>query len=455
MITIILNNSTSRVVGLNKENLKKLRFAVAYFNMSIWIRTKNRYAATALIIDENGFFPTGLLKRVCRHLAQNNVFFHVADNRIVPNHKKLNLKDKLLGYEPPLYPEQDLAANAIMNNEAGVCEMPTGIGKSRVIKEALVRTQRPTLVITPSSNLRQQTYEYLSESFGTDDIGLLKFGHDKPVVVTNFHALSTKDASYFKQFSQLIFDEFHNAAAEGVRDDFADRLCEIYFRYGMTATNFKNDASANIYLESILSETLYSVTTIDAINKGYIRPLVSFFFDISNNVRTTTKNYKKDVPLFIDNNPERNSLTVEHAKKMIQNNIPTIILVEHIGHGRQLQNAIGKDALFLNGQDESATYNMQMVKKFNNLEVPCLIGTSVLGEGVDTKAAGAIFNCGGGKAESELMQKCGRVVRNFRNKQVGYYFDFIDNGQKNLIAHSRQRMSTIQTVYGKSVNIIR
>ena len=442
----------SRVVGLDKSLLKNLRMTVSYFNMSTWIRTKNRYASTTLLIDEDGYFPTGLVKRVSKYFTERHLPIHIADNRIVPKHKPLNLIDRLI--EPPLYPEQILGAHAIATNELGILEMPTGIGKSRVIKEALARTQRPTLVITPSGNLRQQTYDYLTESFGTDDVGLLKTHHDKPIIVTNFHALSSRDPVYFKQFSQLIFDEFHRSAADGVRDDFKNCLSEIYYRYGLTATNFKNDPNSNIYLESVLSDTLYSVTTIDAINQGYIRPLVSFFFNMPNKNIKSKGNYKADVPLFIDNNQARNNIIIENVKRMIQNNIPTIILVEHIGHGRQLQQALGKDALFLNGQDESSAYNMQMVKKFNNLEIPCLIGTDVLGEGVDTKAAGAIFNCGGGKAESELMQKCGRVVRNFKDKQVGYYFDFIDNGQKNLIAHSKKRMSIIEEVYGKSVNII-
>lgn len=271
MITIILNNSMSRVVGLDKSLLKNLRMTVSYFNMSTWIRTKNRYASTTLLIDEDGYFPTGLVKRVSKYFTERHLPIHIADNRIVPKHKPLNLIDRLI--EPPLYPEQILGAHAIATNELGILEMPTGIGKSRVIKEALARTQRPTLVITPSGNLRQQTYDYLTESFGTDDVGLLKTHHDKPIIVTNFHALSSRDPVYFKQFSQLIFDEFHRSAADGVRDDFKNCLSEIYYRYGLTATNFKNDPNSNIYLESVLSDTLYSVTTIDAINQGYIRPL--------------------------------------------------------------------------------------------------------------------------------------------------------------------------------------
>lgn len=454
MITIVQNNSISRVIGLEPDQLKTLRYKVAYFNSSMWVRTKNKYKALTPLIDVHGQFATGLVKRTVRELWSMGIMANVVDNRIVPSYKKLRLVDRLKSFEPPLYPEQDVGASAIAKSECGILEMPTGIGKSRVIKEALVRTQRPSLIITPSSNLRSQTYSYLSESFGTDDVGLLKTGHNKPIIVTNYHAIKSKDAGYFKQFAQLYFDEFHNAAAEGVRDDFKDKLTEIYYRYGLTATNFRNDDGASIYLESILSETLYSVSTIEAINKGYIRPLVSFFKDLKNNHAFATGNYRADVSKFIDTNPERNEYAIETARKMINNHIPTIILVDHVEHGRYLKDALGGEGLFLNGQDESAEYNMDMVKRFNNLEIPYLVGTSVLGEGVDTKACGAMINCSGGKARSELQQKCGRPIRNFKNKSVAYYFDFIDNKQKHIKAHSNIRMKTVQEVYGKPINIV-
>lgn len=452
MITIIQNNSSSRIVGLSPDALRALRFAICHFNMSIWIRTRNRYKATTFIIDEDGIFPSGLVKKICRYLDNKCIMYHIADNRIIPKYRMISLRNRL--EEPTMYEEQDCAVAAFAKNELGICSMPTGIGKSRVIKESLLLNKRPSLIITPSGNLRQQTYEYLSESFGTDDVGLLKSGHDKPIIITNYHALTSKPPEFFKQFAQMYFDEFHNYAAEGFRDDNQTHLSEIYYRYGLTATPFRNDDSSNIYLESILSETLYSVTTIEAINKGYIRPLVNFFYDVKNSHLIPFDHYKKNVPHYIDTNSERNTYAIEAAKKMIGNNIPTIVLVDHVSHGRMIKEALGDDALFLNGQDESAVYNMARVKDFNQLKIPCLIGTSVLGEGVDSKACGAIVNLSGGKAVSELMQKCGRAIRNFPGKQVGYYFDFIDHGQKNLYAHSKVRMDTVKEVYGKSINII-
>lgn len=446
MIIIIINNSQSRLVNISPRILSLIKMNVCYFNMSIWIRTRNKYKATTFLIDNDGFFPTGLLKKICALLNKHGEPYILADNRIKPKIRSLNLKNKIS--EPPMYEEQQIAVDTMFNSECGICEMPTGIGKSRTIKEFLLKSQRPTLVITPSSNLRAQTYEYLSASFGTDDIGLLKVSHDKPVIVTNYHAIKSKPPEYFNQFSQLIFDEFHNAAATSIRKDFNDKLFNVYYRFGLTATAFKNDSSENIYLESILSDSLYTVSVKHAISRGYIKPLVPFFFNLKNDLVTSSDDYRADLKPFIDNNQERNGLAIETAQKMIANNIPTLILVDHVEHGHLIKASLGKDALFLNGQDESANYNMKMVKEFNELKIPCLIGTSVLGEGVDTKACGAIINLSGGKARSELMQKCGRAIRNFPNKNVGYYFDFIDNKQKNLLQHSEERFLTIEEVYG-------
>ena len=114
MINIILNNSQSRIVGLEKKILFQLRTTVCYFNMSSYIRTKNIYAARVFLIDENGFFPTGLLKRVEKFLNCAYLLFQVVDNRIIPKQNYLSLKDLI--EEPPIYPEQEEASSIIFKN---------------------------------------------------------------------------------------------------------------------------------------------------------------------------------------------------------------------------------------------------------------------------------------------------------------------------------------------------
>lgn len=448
MINLVLDNSKSRVIGLEQEMFKKLRFSVCYFDMGTWIRTRNKYAASKLLIDENGFFPTGLLKRVEKFLTDNFIIYNLVDNRIKPKPINLGLVNHF--EEPIAYPEQNLLSDLFYKNESGIGEVATGVGKTRVIKETLLKTQRPTLIITPSANLKNQTYEYLKKCFTEKYVGML--GIRKPIVVTNYHSIPGYSKDYYSNFQQLIFDEFHNSACETGREIFEDHLSPIYYRYGLTATNFKNDENAGILLECNLSEVLFQFLPKEAINKGYITPVVPFFFDLKNEIYGTG-NYKSDLKLFIDENFERNSITIEYSNKMISNKIPTLILVERIGHGRELQKQI-PGSVFLNGKDENAEYNMEMVRKFNNLEIPALVGTSVIGEGVDTKACGAVFNLCGGKARSELMQRIGRTVRKFPNKKVGYYFDFMDNNQKHLLKHSKLRKEIIEETYGTKINLI-
>ncbi len=451
MVIIILENSNSRILNLTQKDFYSLRQAVAFFDMSIFIRRKNRQAATKLLIDELGRFPTGLLKRVETFLMERNLPYQIADNRIKPNKINIGLVNKL--DEPTAYLEQELGSSAIAKNDSGILEMPTGIGKTRTIKEALLKTQRPTLIITPSSNLKTQTYNYISACFGNSSVSLMDKRATKPIVVTNYHAIENMPPEYFDQFQQVIFDEFHNAAANTCRSFFQTHFKNIYYRYGLTATNFKNDDNEAIYLECVLSDTIYVVPVQDAINKGYITPVVPMFFNIKNYDKTSHGVYRSDVKHFIDNNADRNAIAIETAQKMMRNNIPTLILVDHVEHGREIQRLIG-DSLFLNGQDESAQYNMDMIKEFNEFKRPCLIGTSVLGEGVDTKVAGACIDLSGGKARSQIMQKVGRVVRKSPNKKVGYYFNFMDYGAKHLISHSRTRLKIIEETYGQKVQLI-
>lgn len=211
MISIVLDNSTSRVIGLDKSTLYKLRSLVCYFNMGIWLRTKNSHAARTLLIDENGFFPTGLITRVQSFLESKQILFHIVDNRILPSTKKLGLVNLL--EEPPMYEEQQVASSLLHSNAYGTCEMPTGIGKTRTIKETILLHQRPTLVICPSSNLRQQMFDYLTASFGSKFVGLIDLNTPKPITIANYHAIQSKDPRFFDYFDVVIFDEYHNCFA--------------------------------------------------------------------------------------------------------------------------------------------------------------------------------------------------------------------------------------------------
>ena len=464
-VSIVVGNSTSRVVGISQSILKMLRFGVCYFDFAKYRRQgaiKRDWECRTFLIDENGIFLTGLAPHVFRFLKEKfpTADITFVDNRIRPK-GFIQYHDNI--DEPVMYADQKGALDACMNSHGrGVVVLPTGVGKTRTFKELIKSMGQRFLVVPPSINLKQQTFEYLHESFGDDNVQFYKKGKAaKNITVMNYHAIKGEDPSFFLNFDGILYDEFHHAANNTIRENEKTHLSNMFYRFAFTATNFRNNDD-NILLESVMSETLYEMNLIQAISKKYIVPVQSFFFELDNSSIKGRKASKRkirgqknpnqfqlDYEDFIVNNDERNDLAVEIAKKMESMGIQTLILVGQVSHGMSIQEKIEGSA-FANSTTQKPEKNMEMVKEFNAGRIRTLIGTSVIGEGVDTKPCGAIINLSGGQAESELLQKVGRVIRNFAGKQVGFYFDFMDNGPKSLKKHSRTRLKIIKTHYGKS-----
>ena len=211
-----------------------------------------------------------------------------------------------------------------------------------------------------------------------------------------------------------------------------------------------------------MSEELYSMTIREAINKRYIVPIQPIFYDLDNShikrrkatgKRGEPSQYQLDYSDFIVKNTERNDIVVDVAQKMLSMDVPTLILVTQVEHGLKLAERLSQ-AVFANSTTQNPKKNYEMVRRFNSGEFPIMIGTSVIGEGVDTKRCGALINASGGKAKSELLQKVGRTVRNFEGKEVGFYFDFMDNRSPTLKKHSTTRKNTIKKEFDANVIIM-
>ena len=69
----------------------------------------------------------------------------------------------------------------------------------------------------------------------------------------------------------------------------------------------------------------------------------------------------------------------------------------------------------------------------------CLIGTSVIGEGVDLPCAENLIMAGGGKARSQVIQNIGCVLGIMGEKEKATIFDFTDRDGGFLEEHSEER----------------
>jgi superfamily II DNA or RNA helicase len=398
----------------------------------------NRALRKKLMISlyEKGTFPTGLLPRVISILDEMKYQVKLNDLRKKPA-KQINfvLKDSL----PALRYYQKTAARKLEEEGRGIVVMPTGTGKTVTIARMIWDLGVKTLIITPSKRINSMMLKTMEKHFGKGKVAKLttKSGRlDKLINIVNIQALIKMDPAALADVQAVFIDEFHHSAAETYREVNIKHLKNCYYRIGMTATNFRNDGS-DIALESVLSHVLYEYTIEQAIkDRNIMQPefeIVDFQHGSYNNWQEA---YKDGIVL----NEDRNALIADIADQFKDRHV--LILVKEIEHGEALK-ALIPGAEFING-DEKDIIQERMMNDFTKGKLKVLIGTSVIGEGVDLPIADTLIMAGGGKARSQIMQNIGRVLRLHPDKKDVLVFDFSDEGCDWLSEHSLLRQEVYQ-----------
>lgn len=379
-----------------------------------------------------GEFPTGLLPRVEDLLKDIEEPYKLLDKRIKPKLKtyKFVLKETF----PPLRYYQKDGTKELDVNHRGIMVMPTGTGKTMCIAKQIWDLGVNTLVITPSKSITQNMVDTLTKHFGKGKVDKLTTKTKvikKPINIINIQALVKINPSVFKDIDAVFIDEFHHSAADTYRMVNKDHLKNCYYRIGYTATNFRNDGS-DIALESVLSKVLYEYTIKQAILDGF---LMQPTFDIVQTNVWDEKTYQETYKEAIVNNEERNQIIADIALTDYKDK-HVLILVRHVEHGENLLELFkGTDTRFIHGSEKDIDRN-KMLEDFRKGKFKRLIGTSVIGEGVDLPIADTLFMAGGGKAKSEIMQNIGRILRLCPGKEEAILVDFTDEGSRWLEEHS-------------------
>jgi len=475
---IIIGNSVSYLQNIPHFVFQKIRKDVSFYDMQKYFRSKNWDYARTSLIESDGSFSTGLAKRVFISCQTHGVPVNIIDPRIIPDLGYLKLSQLIS--EPVAYDDQILATKSLLNSPAGrgIIVLPTGVGKTRSMKDTIQQLGVNTLVVVPSLTLKLQIYLYLCACFGEDNVGIFdKLGNNKPVSIANLDALENCSPEMFSFFDCVYFDEWHHEACETARMIDKKLFGDIYYKFAQTATNFRNSKNEQILLDCIMANQTYSLSVVDAIKKGYILPIQPIFHNIGdipvpkeyqhgdvpwgepedNDPWDEYKkglDYTKDIyPNWIVHHDERNeklgksAILMSHKQK-----IPTLVLVKNIEHGH-IFNDIIPGSTFIHGE-LGQKHNFETVEAFNRGEIPNLIGTSVIGEGIDTKEAGAIVLGSGEKSKTRVMQNTGRVVRKPQrfHQEVGFVVDAFDDGHKTTKKHSNARKRIYQKEFGVKIS---
>ncbi|ATB43042.1 DNA helicase [Cystobacter fuscus] len=144
------------------------------------------------------------------------------------------------------FPHQKAALEAWLKaGGRGLVELPTGAGKTLLAVLAIVQVKRPTLVVVPTLDLMTQWQGVLSRHLG-QAVGMLGGGVSdrQPLTVTTYDSAAMQTEFHGNRFGLLVCDECHHLPAPSYRFIAEGSLAP--YRLGLTATLERTDGGERV-----------------------------------------------------------------------------------------------------------------------------------------------------------------------------------------------------------------
>jgi len=375
------------------------------------------------------------------------------------------------GREP--FPHQQEAVDAWWKGGGrGVVVLPTGTGKTFVAVLAMLKTNRPALVVTWTIDLMFQWEGELRKHLGID-VGLMGGGEYNPLPVT----VTTYDSAYLKvewwgnKYGLLVFDEAHHLPGDSLMQA---AICSIApFRMGLTATPERADGRESFFPE-LIGDIVYR-REIKELSGDYLAEYTArrIFVDLSPEEQEQYQRARDLYKAFLQNrgislggqndwqrflweavrSPEgweafqafREQKRLQHAASAKLTKLEEL-LEQH-----------SKDRVIIFTADNATVYQIarrflvpaithqtkskerkQILARFHTGEYPFVVTSQVLNEGVDVPAASVGIVLSGTGTTRENVQRLGRLLRKLGDKQATLY-EVIARGTSEEYTSDRRR----------------
>lgn len=461
MLLISVENSRAKLFGADAFVLRVLDAELRYPSVSMsgiekgfietawdgWIRLLH------IPKQDLPWFPSGLLFRAVEVLQKFQVPHQVVDVR-----KRPDLGFPEVTVSIPLRDYQDEAVRLAVKAGRGVLSLPPRSGKTRIACELQRHLALPTLWIAPTDAIVRQTQGVIEGFFGGNYVkrlvGSSRWSEvvDVAVVVCTAATAYGLPFDFFRSRKVIIVDEFHHGAAKQYRTIFGQ--CDhVFYRFGLTGTYFRSGDDA-LAMHAHISQVIYEMTSEELLRRGYLVPLFGCFlpFEAKRLHGLPVKSFHGGHGKYgIHEHEVRNALVVDAATYLSEAGKRVVVLVGVKSQGDEIERQLLKRFPKQSGTQfcpveflstNRPRYVQQAVLKsfLAHEEVRILIGTSLLGEGVDLPDADALVYARGEKAAVSLTQGIYRVCTAVEGKKYGLVIDFVDRHNRYLKAHALERL---------------
>lgn len=405
-------------------------------------------------------FPTGhlsMVKDLLQELRYND--YELVDKRNAPsNFVTLRWRNK--PFDPRYY--QDDMIKLGLKQERGVFESAVGSGKSLVMEYLIKNLGVKSLIVVPSIPLLEQLTRSLTLTFGRDKRSVIntamvkRGGKLAPIRITTAQTLAALQKNdmlrdVIHDIDALYVDEIHHAGAATYTNLLPD-FDSIFYRFGFTGTFLRND-SRTLDMWGFLSNRLYHYPPYKAVEDGFLTPSKMIIEELPGK---DNKDYNTEY--------EANycgTTVLMGAILRLLDKIPKteqiLILVDRKDKSgaiiHELLKTRGIDNFYISGDDKKE-HIADTMEAFNKKEVRVLVGSTVIGEGVDIHSTQHLILANGGKSPIKLVQAIGRCVRLHPGKKLSFIYDFCFLGTNYMEKHCQQRVDIFQNHFAGEVEWI-
>ena len=417
--------------------------------------------------DQEGYFTyAGLLTRI-RQMYPKAVF---EDLVVYPE------QELIPWAKPPsetLRYYQKESVEVLLNNNRGAIELATGLGKSLIIRQLTKEHGLPTIIMAPTQSIFTQLYETLKTAFGAKYVGRFGDGKKEPklftVCIADSLATLTVETEggtpdFIKECKVFICDESHLCPAETLAKVCLELLGHVPHRYFVSGTQVRNDG-ADLMLEAIIGDVLYTKSVKEGVEEHFLaKPNFRMI-----KVGSDSTYYGKDVlkmgrEVFLKNESIA-EIVAKVVERSVAQNQPVLVFVDELEQVTLLEKYLKTPFGFAFssnpkkikfGKNVIIDEPTELVKSFNNLELPVLIGTSCINTGTDFKPVSVLVNWQSGTSVIKFPQTVGRGTRLVDGKTEFWYFDFLVSRTDDydpINRHCKERSKMYQEIY-PSVKVI-
>lgn len=469
--TIKVKNVRSKIVGLSPSVVNLLAkhltvkvpnfyFSSAYRN-GVWDGTQKFFTRPA------NTFPTGLIPKVVEFLQDTCDEIEIKFEDYRPNLYKISpvdydfaVCDKKVLRDYQIDTINDVANNKVLDLQfyRGIINIATNGGKT-VIAEGIIKGLLPQLeenrgvllFVTHSKEIAYQTQQSIENDLGIET-GFIGDGlwEVKPITIAITTTMYRRMKDGKNEFSELknkvvavIVDEVHHVSANSFQEvlncfDYAT------IRLGLTGTVDKSNPVNEMKLYSCVGSIIKKISNNYLIGKGVSAKPICLMFKVDRPELDEIE-YQDAYNFGIVENGYRHEIIYKICDKETKDGNKVLILVERLEHGQNLESTLRtleREVYFTNGQ-LSTSDRESYLNKLKTGKLDILIASNILDEGVDVSGINAVIYARGMKSMRKLLQGIGRGLRLKADRSNLRFYDFIDDTNRTLLLHSKERYETL------------